>query len=115
MRGILVEVRPANSKLFSVPTDPLPQTATPRASLPTRPPLKAHEIGRKPMSVAPAAAPAVIRAIGRSLVAGCDLLSVVIAECAGDARRKPGRFHRVKRIIQLPSEVLIHASDHVIL
>src|SRR4029450_9572510 len=73
------------------------------------------EIGCEPMAIATAAAPAMVRAVRRSLVAADELLPVVIAESAGYARRKPGVVHRAKRIIQLPSEARIHASDHIVL
>src|SRR5262249_13129034 len=88
---------------------------TPRASLRTCLALHAHKINRKPMAIAAAAAPTVVRAVRRSLVAVCELLPVIIAESAGYARRKPGLVHRAQRIVQLASEVPIDASDHVIL
>src|SRR5215469_5387214 len=115
MRWILVEIRSPDPKLFFVRVDPLPQDFTPRASLGTRLALHAHEIGRKPMAIATAAAPAMVRAVRRSLDAVCELLPVIVAESAGYARRKPGLVHRAKRIVQLASEVPIDASDHVIL
>ena len=60
MRRILVEIRSPDPKFFFVRVDPLPQDFTPRASLRTRLALDAHEIGRKPMAVAAAAAPAMV-------------------------------------------------------
>src|SRR5262245_37646323 len=105
MRWILVEIRPPDPEFFFVRVDPLPQDFTPRASLRTRPALHAHEIGRKPMAIATAAAPAMVRALRRSLVAVCELLPVIVAESAGYSRRKSGLVHRAKRIIQFRSEV----------
>src|SRR6516225_4134756 len=115
MRRILVKIWSANPKFFFVRVDPLPQDFTPRPSLRTCLALDAHEVGRKPMAVAAATAPAMVRAVRRSLVATCELLPVIVAECAGYARRKPGVLHCAERIIQRPSETPIHASDHVIL
>jgi len=43
-------------KFFFVRVDPFPQDFTPRASLRTRVALHAHDIGRKPMAIATAAA-----------------------------------------------------------
>src|SRR5262245_63466889 len=115
MRWILVEIRTADPKLFFVRIDPLPQEVTPRVSLRTCLALDAHEIGRKPMAIATAAAPAMVRAVRRSLFTADELLPVIIAESAGYAGRKPGLVHRAKRTIQLPFEAAIHASDHVVL
>src|SRR5262245_1498635 len=115
MRWILVEIRPPDPKLFLVCIDPLPQNVASRASFRACPALHVHEIDRKPMSVATAAASAMIRAVGRSLVAACELLSVIIAECAGYSRHEAGGFHRAKRIVQFSFEIPIHASNHVVL
>src|SRR6516225_4966556 len=60
MRWILVEIRSRDPEFFFVRVDPLPQDFTPRASLHTRLALHAHEIGRKPMAIATAAAPAMV-------------------------------------------------------
>src|SRR5437763_410017 len=60
MRRILVEVWSPNPKFFLVRVDPLPQDFTPRAPLRTRLALNAHEIDRKPMAIATAAAPAMV-------------------------------------------------------
>src|SRR5512139_3115536 len=114
MRWILVEIRSPDPKLFFVRVDPLPQDFTPRASLRTCRALHAHKIGCKPMAIATAAAPAMVRAVRRSLVAACELLPVIIAETARYARRKPGVVHRAKGAIQLPFEAPIHAADHVV-
>src|SRR5262245_33064389 len=114
MRWILVEIRTPDPKFLFVRVDPLPQDFTPRASFRTCLALHAHEIGRKPMAIATAAAPAMVRAVRRSLFAAYELLPVIIAESAGYARRKPGFVHGAKRIKQLPFEAPIHASDHVV-
>ena len=60
MRWILVEIRTADPKFFFVRIDPLPQAFTPRASLRTCRALHAYEIGCKPMTIATAAAPAMV-------------------------------------------------------
>src|SRR6516165_9865543 len=68
MRWILVEIWSPDAKFFFVGVDPLPQDFTPRASLRTRLALHAHDIGRKPVAIATAAAPAMVRAVRSSLV-----------------------------------------------
>ena len=60
MRWILVEIRACDPKLFFVRVGPLPQDFTRRASLRTCLALHAHGIGRKPMAIATAAAPAMV-------------------------------------------------------
>src|SRR5215471_14946625 len=60
MRWILVEIRSPDPKFFFVRVDPFPQDFTPRASVGTRVALHAHEVGRKPMAIATAAAPAMV-------------------------------------------------------
>src|SRR5262249_53496150 len=115
MRWVLVEIRPPDPKLLLVRVDPLPQDVAARASFRARLALHVDEIGRKPMPVATAAASAMVRAIGCCLVAACELLSVIITECAGDAGHEAGSLHHAQRIMQLPFEVPIHASDHVVL
>jgi hypothetical protein len=60
MGWILVEIRSPDPKLFFVRVDPLPQDFTPREPLRTRLAPHAHEIGRKPMAIATAAAPAMV-------------------------------------------------------
>src|SRR6516164_9742539 len=60
MRWILVEIRSPDPKFFFVRVDPFPQDFTPRASVRTRVALHAHEVGRKPMAIATAAAPTMV-------------------------------------------------------
>src|SRR5215813_9787826 len=60
MRWVLIEIWSPNPKFFFVRVDPLPQDVTPRASLRTGGTLHTHEIGRKPMAIATAAAPAMV-------------------------------------------------------
>src|SRR5512132_1988703 len=100
MWWILVEIRTTDPELLFVRIDPLPQDFTRRTSLRTCLALHAHKIGCKPMAIATAAAPAMVRAVRRSLVAAGELLAVIVAECAGYARRKPGVLHRAKRIME---------------
>src|SRR5215470_16534561 len=115
MRWILVEIWSRDSKFRFVRIDPLPQAFARRASLCPCLALHANEIGCKPMAIAAAAAAAVVRAVRRSLIAGCELLPVIIAETARYAGRKAGVVHRPERTIQFPFEPLIHASDHIVL
>jgi hypothetical protein len=75
MRRIFIEIRSANSKLLPVCID----------------------IGRKPVAIAAAEAPAMVRPVGRRLQAAYDRLTVIIAERAGYARRQPRLLRRVKR------------------
>jgi hypothetical protein len=61
--------------------------------------LYAHEIGRKPVAIAAAAALTMIRALSRSLRAARKRLPVIIAESARYARRKPGVVQGAKSMI----------------
>jgi len=54
--------------------------------------LDTHDIGRKPVPIATAGAPSMIRPVARRLEAACDRLAVVITERAGDAGRKARRL-----------------------
>src|SRR3954465_2314588 len=73
-----------------------------------------HDIGRKPMPIATAGAPAMIRPVARRLEAACNRLAVVITERASDAGRKARRLRRVKRVEKFQLESPIHAPDHVV-
>src|SRR5262245_14456170 len=115
MRWIPVEIRTADPNLLFVRIDPLPQDFTRRTSLCTCLALHAHKISCKPIAIATAAAPAMVRAVRRSLVAAGELLTVIVAESTGYPRRKSGLLHGAKRIIELSFESPIHASDHVVL
>src|SRR5262249_46416780 len=92
-----------------------PQEFARNISLGTRRAFYADDIGCKPVAIAATKTPAVIRPVARGFQAGCYRLSVIIAECAGYARRKPGLLKRAKRVIELHFEAAIHAADHVVL
>src|SRR4029453_4918719 len=115
MWWILVEIRTTDPKLLFVRIDPLPQDFTRRTSLRPCLALQTHKIGCKPMAIAAAAAPAMVRAVRRSLVAIGEILPVIVAKSTGYAWRKSGLFHSAKRIMELSFEGPIHASDHVVL
>src|SRR5215510_3884256 len=66
------------------------------------------------MAIAAAQASAMVRAIGRSLVAACDRLPVIIAEATCHTRGKPGVVQRAKETIQPQSEASVHPADHVL-
>src|SRR6516165_12003742 len=55
-----------------------------------------------------------VRVTGRSLVAACDRLPVVIAEATGHTRSKPGVVQRAKEVIQPRFEGPVHPADHVL-
>src|SRR3954451_21051443 len=114
MRRVSIEIRAPDPKLVLVRIDPLPQLFTRSVSLQTGLALDAHEIGCKPVAVAAAAAAAMVRAIARSFLTGCDRLPVIVAECAGYARHEPSVVHRTERVIELQLEATIHASDYVV-
>src|SRR5881227_2121874 len=66
------------------------------------------------MAIAAAQASAMVGAIGRSLVAACDRLPVVIAEATCHTRSKPGVVQRAKEAIQPHLEGAVHPADHVL-
>src|SRR5436189_5553230 len=57
---IFIEVRSADPKLLAVRVDPLPQAFARNTSLRPCLALYAHEIGRKPVAIAAAAAPTMV-------------------------------------------------------
>src|SRR5215831_18575373 len=66
------------------------------------------------MAIAAAQASTMIRVTGRSLVAACDRLSVVIPEPTRHTRSKPGVVQRAKEMIQPHFEAPVHPADHVL-
>src|SRR6266566_8683861 len=66
------------------------------------------------MAIAAAQASAMVGAIGRSFVAACDRLPVVIAEATRHTRSKPGVVQRAKEMIQPHFEASVDPSDHVL-
>src|SRR5262245_29170438 len=101
MRRVAAEVRPSDLELLLVNIDPLPQLFRGAVALPAGIAPDAHQIDGKPMAIAAAAAAAMIGAVARSLVAGCDRLPVIVAERAGDSRHVPGFVHLAKSVVEL--------------
>src|SRR5262249_23143214 len=66
------------------------------------------------MAVAAAQASTMIRVTGRSLVAACDRLPVVIPEATRHTRSEPGVVQRAKETIQPHLEASVHPADHVL-
>src|SRR5258706_452522 len=65
MRGIFVEIRSSDSKFLPMFIDPFPEVLTGNPSLVPCPALDAHDIGRKPVAIAAAEAPAMVRPVSR--------------------------------------------------
>src|SRR6476469_3692573 len=114
MRGSFAGVRPLDSTLLAVCTDPFRQVFCRNPSLRPGPAFDAHHIGRKPAAIAAAETATMVGSISRRLQAAYDRLTVVIAERAGYARRQPSLLRRVKRMKELQLEAPIHAADHVV-
>ena len=68
VRRVSIEIRTRDPKLLLMCIDPLPQLLGRGVSLRTVLALDAHEIGRKPVAVPAAPAPAMVGAVARSLV-----------------------------------------------
>src|SRR5215831_13396520 len=66
------------------------------------------------MAIAAAQASTMIRVTGRSLVAACDRLPVVIPEGTRHTRSKPGVVQRAKQTIQPHFKAPVHPADHVL-
>src|SRR5260370_7916617 len=90
MRRISIEIRSPDSKLLPVCIDPFPEAFSGNPSLRPCRAFDADNIGRKPVAIAAAEAAAMVRPVSRRLEAACDRLTVVLAERAGYARRRPG-------------------------
>src|SRR5947208_8181416 len=114
MRRISIEVWAADSKLLAAFVDPFPELFSGDPSLRPALALDAHYVGRKPAAIAATETAAMVGSIGCGLQAGCDRLTIVIAERAGDAGRQPGLLRRVERMKELQLEIPVHASNHVI-
>src|ERR1700722_19748770 len=86
MRGISVEIGPADAEFLAVVIDPFPDDIA--GNLPLRPrcAVDTYDIGRKPVTVAATEAAAVVRPVVRRLEAACNRLAIVVAETAGDPR-----------------------------
>ena len=104
MGRIPVEIGPPDSKILAVLVDPLPELFGGDPSLRAAVALDAHDVGRKPAAIAATGTAAMVGPIGCGLQAGCDRLTVVVAERAGDAGLQSGLFGGVKRVKQLQLE-----------
>src|ERR1700722_13256516 len=94
MGRVPAEIWAPDSELLPVRIHPLPELFGGSPSLVASSALDTDDVGRKPMPIAAAGAPAMIRPVARRLEAACDRLAVVIAERAGDAGRKARRLRR---------------------
>ena len=95
---IPVEIGPTNSIVLAVCVDPLPELFGGDPSLRAAVALDAHDVGRKPAAIAATGTAAMVGPVGCGLQAGCDRLTVVVAERAGDAGLQSGLLSRVKRV-----------------
>src|SRR5262252_2939655 len=71
-------------------------------------------LGCKPVTIATAAAPAMVGITGHGLVAACDRLPVIVAEAARHTRSKPGVVQRAKETIQPHFEAWVHPAEYVL-
>src|SRR6476469_9956071 len=92
MWRVPAEIWAPDSKLLPVRINPLPELFGGSLSLVASVALDTHDIGRKPMPIATAETPAMIRPVARRLEAARDRLAVVVTECTGDAWRKARRL-----------------------
>src|SRR6516164_10176756 len=113
MPRIPIKIWSPDPKLLPVYINPFPEVFTGTISLVPCLALDTHDIGRKPVAVAAARAPTMVRPVCRRFQAACERLTVVITERAGYARRQPGLVRRAKCVKELQLETPIHASDHV--
>src|SRR6516164_2537869 len=104
MPRIPIKIWSPDPKLLPVYINPFPEVFTGTISLVPCLAVDTHDIGRKPVAVAAARAPTMVRPICRRFQAACERLTVVITERAGYARRQPGFLRRVRI---LPGEILI--------
>src|ERR1700744_6203724 len=88
VRGILIEIRPSDSKLVPVRVDPFPERFSSGQSLRPCGPIHADEICRESVAIAPPQATAMIGSVIGRLKTGCNRLAIIIAEGAGDAGRQ---------------------------
>jgi hypothetical protein len=84
MRRVPAEIWAPNSELLPMRINPLPELFGGSPSLVASSALDAHDICRKPMPIATAGAPAMIRPVARGLKAACDRLAVVMLAVSDD-------------------------------
>src|ERR1700749_3601967 len=83
MRGVSIEIRPANSKTPAVDVDPLPENIGGCQSLRSRCAFDTDDISRKPVAVTSAETAAMKGPVIGRFEAACDRLAIIIAEGAG--------------------------------
>src|SRR6185369_16695195 len=88
MRRVVIEIGPADAVALAVGVDPLPQLLGRHPALRARRAIDADDVGREPVAVTAAQAAAMIGAVGRGLQPAGDRLAIIVAEGAGDPRRK---------------------------
>src|SRR5450631_154926 len=72
VRRISVEIGPSDSELLPVGIDPFPKRFGGNPSLRACSASDTHDVGRKPVAIAAAEAPAMVRSIVGRLEAACD-------------------------------------------
>src|SRR3981189_2869902 len=100
MRRVPTEIWAPDSELLPMRINPLPELFGGSPSLVASSALDSHDIGRKPMPIATAGAPAMIRPVARRLEAACDRLAVLSRERSGDAGRMSRGLRGVKHMKQ---------------
>ena len=86
MRGISIEIGPADAKFLAVVVDPFPQDVAGNQPLRPRCAVDAHDIGRKSVTVAAVGTAAVVLPVVGRLEAARNRLAIVVAEAARDSR-----------------------------
>src|ERR1700716_805649 len=100
MWRVPAEIWASDSKLLSMRINPVPELFGGSPSLVASSALDTHDIGRKPMPIAPAGAPAMIRPVARRLEGACARLAGVFTEAPGNSGERARRLRRVKRMKQ---------------
>jgi hypothetical protein len=67
VRGVSIEIRSPDTELLLMCIDPSPKIFSGNESLRPRLAIDTHHVGRKPVTIAAAEAPAMIRLVGRRL------------------------------------------------
>src|SRR5580704_2147126 len=86
MWGIPVEIGTADAELLAVVIDPFPDNIAGKLPLRPRCAVDAHDIRRKPVTVASAETTAVVRPVVGCLETACNRLTIIVAEAACDPR-----------------------------
>src|SRR5258708_35413319 len=99
VRPVPNEIGSSDTKPFFVRIDPFPQLLTGNPSLCPCLALYAHDIGRKPVTVAAAEASTMIRPVALSLLARRDVLPIIIAKRARYTWHQAGIVERAQRVM----------------